>query len=151
MSSPATMTWPDVVRVLDERNGIHLVTMETLRRIEGAQRVGPGVINTIHERLDRLGVGHLPTDLPSRADDAVLLYRRGTPASEVIRAIQEGLKGSVVPASVEALRRMNESPAEEVVSARDVAKRATEALDALTDLLSMADVPNARGRGSPKW
>lgn len=136
---PLTM-WPELVQAIDAASGVYQTNMETLRRLEGAQRLGPTVLDAITSRLTEFGIGHLPVVLPVRADDRVLLYRRGTMASEVIRAVTEGLQGSVADTAATALRSVNE-PAEEAIPAADVAAKATEAMAALRALITATEPP----------
>lgn len=128
--------WPDLIRAVDQSHGVYTINMEALRRLEGAQRIGPKVITAIAERLATLGLGHLPFTLPNRGDDLVLLYRHGTNASEVIKAVHEGLNGSIARTATDALRGMN-APQEDVVSADEVTRRATEASEALSELMKI--------------
>lgn len=101
------MTWPDLTREIDEGQGVYPTTMATLRQLEGASRTGPKVMDVLAERLRDLGLGHLPAPLPTRADDRVVLYRRGTHFGEVLRAIDEGVGGSAGDALIEIARKVN--------------------------------------------
>lgn len=100
-------TWPDLTRAIDEGQGAWMTTMSTLRQLEGAFRTGPKVMDILAERLRDLGLGYLPTPLPTRADDRVFLFRRGTHFGEVIRAINEGVEGSAGDALLEIARKVN--------------------------------------------
>lgn len=129
--------WPDLIRSMDNQDGVFPVTMETLRLLEGAQRLGPNVLKAIDDRLRTLGIGYLPVELPGRGDDTVVLYRQGTLASEVIRAVTQGMKTGMADSAVIALRKLNETPkAEDVMPAREVAQKANEAVKILEGLLS---------------
>lgn len=133
-SSDMTQKWPDLVRQMDVNNGVFSVTMERLRLLEGAQRLGPNVVSAIDDRLKMLGIGHLPVELPNRGDDAVVLYRHGTEASELISAIQQGIKGTVGAATVSALRKINEPP-EDAPPIDDIKEKVVNATSSLNDIL----------------
>ncbi|MGY0490776.1 hypothetical protein [Streptomyces sp. WG-D5] len=137
MSPQTPEMWPDLVRAVDADAGVYQTNMETLRRLEGAQRLGPAVVESIAERLKSFGIGFLPPTLPVRGDERVLLYRNGTMASEVVRAILEGLGGSVAETAATALRTVNQSPTD-VVASETVASKAMEAAEKLQELLEAA-------------
>lgn len=140
MSTEPLATWPELVRSLDSSNGVVRVAMESLRLLEGAQRLSRDNVKTIKERLRTLGVGHLPTELPMRGDRAVVLYRQGTMAAEVIRAIQEGLSGSALETAVGALQRLNSLPGEEeVVPVADLDEVTRKAIDAVNQLRALTE------------
>ncbi|WP_425826114.1 hypothetical protein [Streptomyces fractus] len=145
--------WPDLVRAVDAEAGVYQTNMETLRRLEGAQRLGPAVVESIADRLKSFGIGFLPPKLPVRGDERVLLYRNGTMAAEVIRAILDGLGGSVAETAATALRTVNRSPTD-VVASDTVASKAMEAAEKLQELLEAAghpqDGPSRRRLGRRK-
>ena len=110
--------WHDLRSTVDTRNGVHRVTMETLRELHGAQRVGKHILTQIEEKLSTLGIGHLPSELPNRHNESVLLYALGTPASEVIQAVQTGEATDV---AYTWLHRLNTLPnPEDVISKQEV-------------------------------
>lgn len=130
-------TWNELVEVIDAREGVVMIPMETLRRLEGAQRLGIHVLKSISSRLATLGVGHMPEDLPNRQDQEAILYRYGTPASEVISAVRNGLTGSISLRSVfDALHRVNAAPEiTEVVHREVLDDKLTTAAKAVLELL----------------
>lgn len=138
MTTSAPATWPDLIQEMTANRGVLLVSMELLRLLEGAQRLGPKVVQAIAARLKTYGIGHLPITLPNRGDDVVLLYRQGTVASEVVRAVEDGLNGLPLDATTAALRRLNApEPDEPTIPIGEVASQARKALEAVEKLLSM--------------
>ncbi len=104
-------TWAELVKAIDEHNGVALIPMETLRKLEGAQRLGVHVLKSIGNRLGTLGLGHMPHELPNRQDQDAVLYRYGTPASEVISAVRTGMiSAQEVKNTYHALYKLNTTP-----------------------------------------
>lgn len=100
--------WTDLLTTVDQHAGVFLVPMETLRKIEGAHRIGDNIRDNITSKLRTLGFGSLPAELPKKQTDFVILYRLGTPAAEVISAISDGLKGAGLTQTVyNAMRTLN--------------------------------------------
>lgn len=130
-------TWADLVKAVDEHDGVALVPMETLRRLEGAQRLGVHVLKSIGARLGTLGLGHMPDTLPNRQDQEAILYRYGTPASEVIQAVRNGLRSvQDVRNTYRALHKLNAMPeVEEVVHRDELDDKLAAAAKAVIDLL----------------
>lgn len=144
---PDASTWADLVKALDEHEGVALVPMETLRRLEGAQRLGVHVLNSIANRLGTLGIGHMPDELPNRQDQSAILYRFGTPASEVISAIRVGLKSAQdVRNTYHALYKLNATPeVAEVVHREVLDDKLTTAAQAVLELLGPGGRDNVLG------
>ncbi len=137
-------TWTDLVKVIDASDGIALISMETLRKLEGAQRLGVHVLKSIASRLGTLGLGHLPEDLPNRQDQDAIVYRYGTPASEVVSAIKTGLRSPQdVRNTYRALHKLNTVPdTTEIVHKEDLEEKLTTVTNTLMDLMG------ASGRAS---
>lgn len=136
--------WTELLGAVESNNGVYQVSMETLRQLEGAQRLGPNVLGAIKGRLSTLGFGHLPTELPSRGGDRVILYRVGTPASDTIDAIQNGLS-SAGDSTYTALQQLNAAPtAAEVVEVDELREKAAGAASAVLALLSGSEAETAR-------
>lgn len=136
-SLAAATTWIDLVKAIDASDGVALVPMETLRRLEGAQRLGVHVLKSISDRLATLGLGHMPQNLPNRQDQEAILYRYGTPASDVIVAIREGLRSvQDVRNTYRALHKLNALPdVEKVVHRDEMDEKLQDAAQAVLDLL----------------
>lgn len=136
MSTTTKNDWHGLLTAVESNQGIHRVTVETLRQLEGRQRVGKHILKEIEDKLRTLGLGHLPRELPNRQQQPVLLYRLGTPASDVIQAVENGLTEPATEAAYRALHRLNSLPdPETVVSKREVTASAREATRAVLDLL----------------
>lgn len=104
-------TWTELVKTIDASDGLALVPMETLRRLEGAQRLGVHVLNAIGDRLRKMGIGFLPETLPNRQDRDAILFRYGTPASDLVTAIHTGLSTqSEVVSTYKMLHKLNTVP-----------------------------------------
>ena len=78
-----------------EGNGnVLTVTMERLRNAHGAGKLGVNVSRDISNRLAGLGLGHVPTELPSYQEKQVRVYKLGTEVADVIRsAVEPGPEG----------------------------------------------------------
>lgn len=128
--------WHELLTAVESNQGVHRVPMETLRRLEGRQRVGKHILSSIEEKLKTLGLGHLPQELPNRQQQTVLLYRVGTPASALVQAVQKGLTESPSTEAFDFLRRLNTLPdPDDVVSKEDLADDLQDATHAVLALL----------------
>lgn len=133
----AVTTWAELLRAVDEGNGLNRVTMATLRELEGAERLGKHVLTAIATKLSQLGLGHLPEDLPNRQDQPVMLYKVGTPAADTIRAIRMTLLTGIVDMSLyHVLIQLNKLPdPTQVLMRNQVEEDAEGAVDAVIKLL----------------
>jgi hypothetical protein len=129
--------WHELLTAVEGNEGVYRVTMETLRRLEGRQRVGKHILSSIEEKLRTLGLGHLPKELPNRQQQTVLLYRVGTPASELIRAVQHGLTESPSTEAFDFLYRLNTLPdPDTVVSREEITEEVRDAQEAVLALVA---------------
>lgn len=142
MATPSTnkmavTTWAELLKAVDQNNGLNRVTMATLRELEGAERLGKHVLTAITTKLSQLGLGYLPDELPNRQDQPVMLYKVGTPAADAIRAIRMTLSTGVVDMSLyHVLIQLNKLPDPTQVLIRDqVSESAEGAVDAVIKLL----------------
>jgi hypothetical protein len=127
--TPQVSDWHELLTAVESDEGVFRVTMETLRQLEGRQRVGKHILSSIEDKLRTLGIGHLPKELPNRQQQTVLLYRVGTPASVLVQAVQEGLTESPSPEAYQILRRLNTLPnPDDVVSKEEIATTTNEDL-----------------------
>jgi len=135
-------TWADLVKALDGHEGVAMIPMETLRKLEGAQRLGVHVLKSISTRLSSLGLGHMPAELPNRQDQEAILYRYGTPASQVIHAVRDGLRSvQDMRNTYESLYKLNALPdMTQVVHRDDMNDKLKTAAQAVLELLG----PNGR-------
>lgn len=133
----AVTTWAELLRSVEDGNGLKRVTMETLRELEGAQRVGKHVLTAITTKLSQLGLGHLPDELPNRQEAPIMLYQVGTPAADAIRAIRlTMLTGAVDMSLYHVLIQLNKMPDPTQVLLRENVKESADgAVDAVIKLL----------------
>lgn len=131
--------WQDLRAAVEQHHGVFRVTMETLRRLEGRQRVGKHILSSIEDKLATIGLGHLPQELPNRQQQSVLLYRVGTPASLLVDAVRDSLTESPSSEAYNILVRLNTLPdPEDVVSKEEIHDTAQELLPAVLKLLRSA-------------
>lgn len=68
-------------------DGLQKITMDTLKKIDGAGRLGVHVRTAISRTLESHGLGHLPRELPPNQEDVVRLYLLGSPVADLIKAV----------------------------------------------------------------
>lgn len=141
MNAPANITtWPELLNAVESNHGIKKVPMAILRQLEGRQRVGKHILNDIEEKLSILGLGHLPLELPNRQQQSVMLYRYGSPASELVRAVTQGLTEPVEDSTYEYLYRLNASPdPESVVSKEEFSEAVQHTAQSVLNLLNQVN------------
>lgn len=123
----ATITnWPDLLATVEKNSGVIKLPMAILRQLEGRQRVGKHILSAIEEKLETLGLGHLPQELPNRQQQSVVLFRSGTPAAELISAVRRGASEPVSDAMFNHLYRFNAVPDPDMVVSRAEVGRAIE-------------------------
>ena len=62
--------------------------MGLLRDVHGAGKLGSIVVSGIHDRLESLGLGHTPQELPTYQWERAIIYRKkGTPVAQMIQAV----------------------------------------------------------------
>lgn len=128
--------WPELLSTVENHSGVIKVPMAILRQLEGRQRVGKHILSAIEEKLATLGLGHLPTELPNRQQQSVVLYRSGTPTAELIGALQQGANEPVSDALYERLYRFNSVPdPDSVVSREEVGKAIEQTAQSVLELL----------------
>lgn len=128
--------WHELLTAVESNQGVHRIPMETLRRLEGRQRVGKHILSSIEDKLKTLGLGHLPKELPNRQQQTVLLYRVGTPASALVQAVQQGLTESPSTEAYNFLRRLNTLPnPDDVISKEEIGGAVQDAVLAVHELL----------------
>lgn len=86
-------SYNDLSRDVDGDGGLVTTTMEQLREIHGAGRLGKHVRDAISQQLAAHGLGHLPVELPSYQENEVRVYRLGSPIGKVIDAVQKPNSG----------------------------------------------------------
>lgn len=123
-------TWSDVVAAVNANNGVIVVMMETLRDIDGYGRLGTTVRHNIQRKLQNIGIGTIRNELPGEGNAPVILFRQGSPVSEVIDVIHttEAAGTKSFDSAAETLRKVNVMPEPEAV--RGFIEQAHRALDA---------------------
>lgn len=83
----------ELKQAVENNGGLLTVTMEDVRDAYGSARLGPFVLNTlqvlnsVHESLEVLGLGHLPLELPNTHTELVRLYKKDGAAGQLINAV----------------------------------------------------------------
>jgi len=121
-------TWPEIVDAVIANEGVAIITMETLRDIDGYGRLGGTVRANIKRKLATIGLGTIREELPDSGSAPLLIYRLGTPVSHMIELIKEIQSGNIKDAQYVAgmLRNFNAMP-----NAYEVREAVTTALTAL--------------------
>lgn len=128
--------WPTLLAQVEGNNGVLKVTIEFLRQIAGAQRMGPKVAEKIESGLDVQGLRAFPADLNRKQNEEVLLVQAGTPAYEMVQAISTG---QLTDSLVSMLERMNSLPKdpESLVDRRELRELAESIIDPVSQLLGL--------------
>lgn len=113
--------WDELVHLLDANKGVCVVTMETLRDIDGYGRLGGTVRAGIAKKLASMGIGTFAGEnLPSDAAANVVLFRLGTPAAELVNVVQNASEDNSwrtrATYTADCLRRLNIMPEPESVT-----------------------------------
>lgn len=110
------MDMQELLRKVDQDDGITAVPMGELRKLYGSQRLGRHVNEAISKELASVGLGHLPSELPMRKEEKVRLYRLGSKIDRLVtsvlfptytgdvelRNLQAGLNGDAILAEFRA-------------------------------------------------
>lgn len=82
------MTYDDLRDQVTDSGGLLVTTMEVLRDVHGAGKLGVHVRKAIDGKLAAHGLGHLPGgELPTYQHEEVRLFRLGTPIADTISAV----------------------------------------------------------------
>lgn len=79
--------WDSIKAEVENNGNVQTVTMETLRNAHGSSKLGVNVRAEIGSRLAGMGLGHVPKSLPTFQHEPVRLYKRGTPAGDLIETM----------------------------------------------------------------
>jgi hypothetical protein len=79
--------WNSIKQDVENKGNMFTVTMETLRNVAGAGKLGIYVRQDISKTLAGMGLGHIPDPLPSYQHEQVRLYNRGTPIGDLIETV----------------------------------------------------------------
>lgn len=137
LNQPAqTSLWPTLLAQVEGNNGVLKVTIEFLRQIAGAQRMGPKVAEKIEAGLEVQGLRAFPGDLNRKQHEEVLLVQAGTPAFELIQAVATN---TITESLVSLLERLNSLPktSEPVVDRRELRELAEAIVDPVSQLLGL--------------
>ena len=77
----------ELAAAVQNAGGLLVCTMERLRDVYEAGRLGPHVRAGISDKLAQHGLGHLPEELPSYQHEEVRVYGRGTRTGKLIEAV----------------------------------------------------------------
>jgi hypothetical protein len=80
-------SWSELRTAVESNDGLAVTTMEKLRDIKGAGRLGKHVRDAISKDLASNGLGHLPPVLPEYQDRRVRIYSLGSNISDVVNAV----------------------------------------------------------------
>lgn len=110
LDEPSFETWAELRRAVEANDGLVTTTMERLRDIKGAGRLGKHVREAITKDLAAAGMGHLPPVLPEYQERTVRIYILGSTISDVVNAVN-----NPSPDGDERLRELGSSKAQELV------------------------------------
>jgi hypothetical protein len=79
--------WNEIKLAVEKAGNVLTVSMEDLRNVHGAAKLGINVRTEISSTLAGMGLGHVPTDLPPWQHESVRLYKRGTPVGDFIQTV----------------------------------------------------------------
>ena len=77
----------ELKQLVEEEEGLLTCTMEQLREMAGAGRLGVHVRDKISKTLAGSGLGHFPHGLPTYQHEEVRIYRLGSPMEDIVNAI----------------------------------------------------------------
>lgn len=86
-------TWNQLTEFVAANEGVVTVSMQLLREVAGAGRLGSTVRAEILEKLNAFGVGVIRDELPNTQQATVLLYTIDSRCGRVIQAILNVLSG----------------------------------------------------------
>lgn len=79
--------YAELRQAADEDGGLYVTTMEVLRELEGAGRLGKLVRDSISRNLEAHGLGHLPAELPAYQELSVRVYVKNSEIAKVVAAV----------------------------------------------------------------
>lgn len=81
------LTWDEIKKQVEENGNLLTVQMNELKEAAGRDRLGVHVRSEISRTLSGMGLAHIPKNLPTNQHDLVRLYKRGTPAGDLIEIV----------------------------------------------------------------
>lgn len=123
-------TWTQLVSLVDECEGVATVTMQTLREVAGAGRLGSTVRAQIKEKINSLGLATIRDELPNTQDATVILYKADSHVGRVVQAVVNARGSTDLEDAAQTLRSLNDET--------DPSNIRVEVLDALSHLDKVA-------------
>jgi capsular polysaccharide biosynthesis protein len=82
-------SFDDLAELVEEEGAIATIRMETLRIINGSERLGSTVVDKISEELDDASLGHYPETLPTNKNKIVLVFAKSTNLAKLLRILND--------------------------------------------------------------
>ncbi|MEZ4447760.1 MAG: hypothetical protein R3B72_52270, partial [Polyangiaceae bacterium] len=76
-----------LARAVELEGDLITTSMETLRNLHNAGRLGVHVVSGIQDRLANHGLGHFPDPLPNYQHEEVRIYKQGTQVAKIVEAV----------------------------------------------------------------
>jgi hypothetical protein len=149
MANPiaAPTLWPALLSQVEGNNGVLKVSIEFLRQIAGAQRMGPKVAEKIEAGLEVQGLRAFPSDINRKQNEEVLLVQAGTPAYEMVQAISTNTVTDSLVALLERLNTLPKNP-ESLVDRKELRELAEAIVDPVSQLLGLTKPYEEVGPGA---
>lgn len=80
-------TWDQIKANVEENDNVLTVSMNDLKEAAQKDRLGVHVRSEISRTLAGIGLGHIPREIPTNQHDSIRLYKRGTPAGDLIEQV----------------------------------------------------------------
>lgn len=77
----------EIKQAVEASQHVLTLSMEELRDAYGAGRLGEHVRANISKKLNGLGLGHVPEDLPKNYWDPIRVYKLGSKVADLIDAV----------------------------------------------------------------
>lgn len=79
--------WEQIKTKVEENDDLLTFQMNELKEVAGRDRLGRKVRDEISRMLSGMGLAHIPKELPKSQNELVRLYKRGTPAGDLIEMV----------------------------------------------------------------
>lgn len=80
-------TYDDLVQAVESNGDLQTTSMETLRDLHQAGRLGVHVVAGIQDKLASHGLGHFPEPLPNYQHETVRIYKQGSQVAKIVDAV----------------------------------------------------------------
>lgn len=111
-------TWNDLGTRVENAGNILSVSMEELRDLSNNGRLGRHVAKDIEKSLSRVGLGHIPSEIPTSQGELVRLY----------------IKSSIVGKMIENVFIPGDEKDKEILKIMDIPNKRKELTDMFEDL-----------------